>query len=165
MLIIGCDPGLTGAICLLQEGVLLELEDLRIEANETPNAKVNQRVSAEAMNDLLADWSARYDFARNHPHACLELAVPMPGMPSTTTASTFDSFGCLRTLFTLRMDLTIVHSQKWKRIYGLDSKKPASLSCARALYPEAKNQLSRAKDHNRAESILIGHWLYKTEFC
>lgn len=162
---IGVDPGLTGAIALLEKGRVLECRDLIVQDNETPGGKVNRRIDAEAMNDLLTDWSHRYEFGRNVVYACLEAAVPLPKMPSTTTASTFDSFGCLRTLLILRMPLTIVHPQRWKRTFGLKAIKDESIEMARRLYPNAGEHVVLKKHHNRAEAILIGHWHYKTHFA
>ena len=58
-----------------------------------------------------------------------------------------------------RIESSVVQPQTWKRFFGLlKSEKGASLDKARALYPAALPQLARAKDHNRAEALLIAHW-------
>lgn len=60
-----------------------------------------------------------------------------------------------------------VEPSSWKRYYGLINKdwktaerKRKSLECARRLYPDCKD-IARAKDHNRAEAILLGHYLMR----
>jgi hypothetical protein len=55
--------------------------------------------------------------------------------------------------------MTIINPRDWKKIYGLGTDKDASRATAVRLYPNAP--VSRVKDHNRAESILIGHWLVR----
>lgn len=161
MFLIGADPGLTGAIALIGPHGLCACVDLPIEANTTPGGKVSNRIHVKRLADILADWRLRHGLLGD-TFACLEQAVPLPGMPSTTTASTFDSYGAIRAVLTLKTEsLEVVHPQKWKRSYGLNSDKDASIRTALALYPEAEPVLQRKKDHNRAEAILLAHWIGK----
>ena len=163
MLVIGCDPGLTGAISLIcsQRG-LLECEDLPTCANGQNTGKMLQWIDAAALQAMLWDWSVRHGFAEHSVHACIERPIPMPSMPSTTTASSFDTFGVIRALVTGRVaadGMTVIDPSDWKKLFGLNRDKDASRACALRLYPEAPVKL--AKHHNRAEAILIGHWLLR----
>lgn len=159
MFLIGCDPGLTGAIALIGPHGLCSVMDLPIEANTTPGGKVSNRIDVKRLAQLLANWRMQYGLLGD-AFACLEQAVPLPGMPSTTTASTFDSYGAIRAVLTLKTErVETVHPQKWKRTYSLASDKDESIRIALNLYPDATPALKRKKDHNRAEAILLAHWL------
>jgi hypothetical protein len=66
----------------------------------------------------------------------------------------------------LRFKPRMVSPQTWQAHYGLKGKKavkrepgemPQAIVIARTLYPEVAHWLSRVKDHNRAESLLIAH--------
>lgn len=163
MICIGVDPGLTGAISLIcSERGLLECADLPTCSNGLATGKMLRWIDAGALQKLLADWSMRHALASASVHACIERPIPMPSMPSTTTASSFDTFGVVRALLGARFPqnaLTVVSPNQWKKLFGLHTDKNASRECALRLYANAP--VTRAKDHNRAESVLIGHWLLK----
>ena len=53
-----------------------------------------------------------------------------------------------------------VSPQRWKRDLGITSNKEDGLKLARELFPDAP--LTRKKDHNRAEALLIAYWYWKT---
>lgn len=165
MLIIGCDPGLTGAISLLcaRRG-LLACEDIPTCDNGQTSGSMKRWVNVERLQGILADWSTRHDFAGSSVHAAIERPIPMPTLPAQTVASQFDTFGVIRALVTGRVApdrMTIVNPQCWKKVFGLKTDKDASIACALRLYPVAAKLLARKKDHNRSEAILIGHWLMK----
>lgn len=163
MLILSCDPGLTGAIALLcsQRG-LLECEDLPVCGNGQVTGKMLRWLDATALATLLADWSTRHGFSQDSVHACIERPIPMPTLPAQTVASQFDTFGVIRSLVGGKVEFNAMHiinPQAWKKVFGLKSDKDESIACALRLYPGAKPYLARKRDHNRAEAILIGHWL------
>lgn len=163
MLIVGVDPGLTGAISLLcSERGLLECEDLPVCSNGQATGKMLRWIDAGKLQELLRKWSSDWRFAEQSVHAVIERPIPMPSMPSTTTASSFDSFGVIRALVSGKVapdGMTIVNPNEWKKFFGLGTDKDASRATALRLYANAP--VTRAKDHNRAESILIGHWLMR----
>jgi hypothetical protein len=163
LLIIGVDPGLTGAISLIcSERGLLECVDLPVCGNGQATGKMLRWIDAGKLQELLATWSSKFSFAEESVHAVIERPIPMPSMPSTTTASSFDSFGVIRALVLGKVALdgmTIVNPREWKNFYGLGTDKDESRATALRLYANA--QVNRAKDHNRAEAILIGHWLLR----
>jgi hypothetical protein len=165
MLILSCDPGLTGAISLLcsQRG-LLECEDLPTEGNGQTTGKMLRWIDVKGLQDLLAHWSIRHDFAGQAVRAAIERPIPMPTLPAQTVASQFDTFGVIRALMTGKVapgGMTVVNPQCWKRLFGLKSDKDASIACALRLYPSAAKWIYRKRDHNRAESVLVGHWLMR----
>ena len=165
MLILACDPGLTGAISLLcSRRGLLDCADIPTTSNGTTTGKMLRWVDVQALHDLLENWSKQFEFTMESVHAVIERPIPMPTLPAQTVASQFDTFGVIRALMTGKLapgGMTVVNPQIWKRLFGLKSDKDASIACALRLYPRSVKYLSRKKDHNRSEAILIGHWLLR----
>ena len=161
MIFCGVDPGVTGAIALLQSGELLECADLPTEPTGT-SGQVKRWLDANALDMLLAEWSARHEFEKESVHGVIERAIPMPQMPSTTNASTFDSFGVCRGALSGWLDEVVyIEPRIWKKTFGLAKDKAQSIRTALALYPDAEKFLKLQKSHNRAEAILLAHWLLK----
>ncbi|NVO06567.1 MAG: hypothetical protein HXX19_11835 [Rhodoferax sp.] len=163
MLVIGVDPGLTGAISLLcSERGLLECEDLPTCGNGQETGKMLRWIDANALQAMLREWSVGHGFAEHSVHACIERPIPMPTLPAQTVASQFDTFGVIRALVSGKVapdGMTIINPRDWKKLFGLGTDKNASRETALRLYPEAPVKL--VKHHNRAEAILIGHWLLR----
>ena len=157
-LIIGCDPGLTGAICLLQvQGgyQLLECTDLPTCGNGTASGSMKRWLDSEALTTILQDWADRHDFARAGLESFIERPIPMPSLPAQTIASQFDTFGVLRAALARRGPVHYVNPREWKTRFRLGNDKAASRDLCQRLYSTAP--IARVKDHNRAEAILIGH--------
>lgn len=81
-------------------------------------------------------------------------------MPGQGVSSTF-KFGCalgslLAVLQVLGLPIEFVTPGRWKADLGLSKEKSAALHKARLLFPDAP--LARAKDHGRAEALLVAHW-------
>ena len=57
----------------------------------------------------------------------------------------------------LRWRVVPIEPQTWKRWYGIGADKGKALEAARKLYPACPD-LARAKDHNRAEALLLAHY-------
>lgn len=164
MLIIGVDPGLTGALCLIdsQRG-LLECDDIPTCSNGVESGSMKRWVDSAALEQLLAHWSSRHSFARDSVHAAIERPIPMPSLPAQTIASQFDTFGAIRaTLSKYAEAVRFVNPREWKKLFGVANDKEAARACCLRLYPTAP--VKRVKDHNRAEAILVGHWL-RREFA
>lgn len=158
MLVIGVDPGVTGAISLIKSGKLLECQDLPVIGNGITGGRVTRWIDVQALDAMVRDWSTRHDFAREVVSAVVERPIPMPSMPSTTTASSFDTFGAVRAVLSIRVgEVLAVAPTEWKKFFfGKGADKNASRAMALTLYPDAP--VKRALDHNRAEAVLIAHW-------
>lgn len=155
MIVIGIDPGLTGAMsALCSRRGLLDVIDIPTCHNGTASGSMRRWVDPEALEIALAHWANRYDFAADDVHTFIERPIPMPSLPAQTIASQFDSFGVLRAV--APGEQHVVNPREWKAIYGLRADKDAARACALRLYEAAP--VTRAKDHNRAEAILIGHY-------
>lgn len=156
MIVIGCDPGLTGALAFLDHhGTLIALHDIPTMANPdaSPKATIKREVDVCALHELI----------RSRVPACesvlcvMEHVSVMGGKGSQAIVSlAATKASIMAVLRLLRLDAKRVTPQAWKRFYGLDSDKARCLHAARTLYPEAS--LARAKDHNRAEALLIARF-------
>ncbi len=160
MLMIGCDPGLTGALALIHSHRgLLACEDIPTMSNGTETGGMKKWVDVVAIDNMLMGWSAKHDFARESVHATVERPIAMPNLPVQTSASSFDTFGAIRTILMLKLNTRFVHlvnPAEWKKSFGLKRDKNESRACCLRLYPTAPVNL--AKHHNRAESVLLGHY-------
>lgn len=165
MLVIGLDPGLTGACSVLDQNGLRAVFDLPVMPipGVGPKALVQNKVDGRALVRLL-----RLHCPASEPVKSVIEAVSVMGGKNNavqTQGSLLRTLGALETVLEcLGWAPAYAHPQTWKRHFGLiDSelsdaqRKAKALQCARRLYPQCSD-IARAKDHNRAESILIAHW-------
>jgi len=158
MIAIGIDPGLTGALSVIcSTRGLLDVADIPTCENGTASGSMKRWVDVDVLGSILRNLSARFEFADQDVHVAIERPIPMPSLPAQTIASQFDTFGALRALAMRVGQVRCVNPKEWKGFYGLSNDKDAARACAQRLYAEAP--VKRVKDHNRAEAILIGHWL------
>lgn len=148
MIIIGIDPGLTGAVSAIDgDGQLVMCADL-------PVIKDNKLAWIDA-NELA---SMLIDCRQGRPaQIVVERSQAMPGQGVSSTFTTGCVLGSiLAACQRIAMPLRLITARQWKTALGLDSSKSGSIDKARLLFPTA--DLHRKKDHNRAESLLIAHW-------
>jgi crossover junction endodeoxyribonuclease RuvC len=147
-LTLGIDPGLTGALALLDgESQVVLLADLPVIRDR----KLAWIDGGELQGILLNALQGR---------PCRAIVERVSAMPRQGVASSF-AFGVgfgsiLGVLQTLRLPLELITPAVWKRRLGLSSDKRASLDKARLLFPAADLRL--AKHDGRAEALLIAHW-------
>ena len=154
MLIIGIDPGITGAIAALDHNGLLSIDDIPTMACGKGAGKRKHQVNAAGLAALLRD---RVNGRADEVLAVLERVANMPGQGVVGVFSLGDTFGCIRGVVAARgLPLELVTPQTWKKRFGLNSDKEQARAKAIELYPNAP--LDRKKDHGRAESILIARY-------
>lgn len=169
MLFIGIDPGLRGAVSVLDHNGLRAVFDLPVMKDPIagPNAKIQRKIDSHTLAALLLNSCPA---SEGKPTAVIE-AVATMGDKNNSVQS---QGSLLRTLGALEAVLeclgwapTYVRPQAWKKFYGLinadqtdTQRKRASLECARRLYPVC-GDLARAADHNRSEAILLAHYLMR----
>jgi crossover junction endodeoxyribonuclease RuvC len=150
-LVLGVDPGLSGAAALLDHsGGLVLLADLPTVASGK-GAKVGRRIDAAGLARLL------------NPHrqhiklAVLEQVAARPGQGVSSVFSLGDSFGAIRAVLAcLGIPARLVAPAEWKKSYRLDSDKERARARAIELFPGA--DLTRKADHNRAEALLLARY-------
>lgn len=163
MIVLGIDPGLTGAVsAICGTRGLLDVADLPTCSNGLETGRMLRWIDPAALCQLLRDWSQRFDFAQHHVQAVIERPIAMPGQQISTAASNFDSLGAIRGVLASKgIDCRLITPNSWKRYYRLGTDKHESMRIAVDLYPDAPIKLK--KHHNRAEAILIGRYVLRME--
>lgn len=158
MIAVGIDPGLTGAVALVDSHgscAVLELPTLALAGG----GLVKRRIDAAALARQLRELCPV-----GHPVRVAVEAVHTIGSRNNavqTQGSLMRTLGAIEAVLeVLRLPFQPVEPQVWKGFYGLGAEKRASLEKARTLYPLAP--IALAKDHNKAEAVLIAHWLLRT---
>ncbi|HUN27398.1 MAG TPA: hypothetical protein VMU67_13915 [Steroidobacteraceae bacterium] len=146
--ILGVDPGTTGAIALLDRaGELLAVEDLPTIAD-----------GALRWVDASVFLSRLIELKAGRPvHAVVERQQAMPAQGRSSCLTIGMGLGSLLAVLQVAgCSIELASAAAWKRGAGLGPDKAASLNRARLLYPAA--DLDRARDHNRAEALLLARW-------
>ena len=152
-LVIGIDPGLTGALAILSQGTaLIALEDLPVCRTPGKLAWIDGAALQVLLRDHLKDSPAV---------AVVELVHSMPKQGVASSFAFGVSFGSLLSILQVfQLPLHLVRPLAWKRDLQLAGKdKKAALYKARLLYPQA--DLKLAKHHGRAEALLLAYWFLK----
>ena len=163
MLIIGIDPGISGSICFLLDG---KIQDV-IEMPTMIEGKKNKRQvnGSQIYNEI----SKRINIDENQDvRVVIEQVSAMPGQGVTSMFNFGQSFGILKGLCSaMQLPMYFVRPAKWKKYFNLiNSEKDASRTRAIEIFPYFSSQLSKKKDSNKADAILIAsfyHETYKTE--
>ena len=159
MIIIGIDPGISGSICFLQDGKILEV----IEMPTMTDGKKNKRQvnGSQIYNEI----SKRIIKDRNQDiRVVIEQVSAMPGQGVTSMFNFGQSFGILKGLCSaMQLPMYFVRPAKWKKYFNLiNSEKDASRTRAIEIFPYFSSQLSKKKDSNKADAILIASFYYET---
>lgn len=158
-LILGVDPGQTGAIALLADGRSEGFIDMPVNARRAGGSEVNA-----------AELSARLRATlRQHPGAyvmaVLEAVSSMPRQGVTSSFRFGESFGIVKgVLAALGIGYILVPPQMWKkhlRLTGCDKDAARTLVIQR--FPECAENMKRKKDVGRADALLLAHYAELTE--
>ena len=159
MLIIGIDPGISGSICFLDNGKILDVIEMPIMTDGKKNKK--QVNGSQVYNEI----SKRIkQFEKNQIRVVIEHVSAMPGQGVTSMFNFGQSFGILKGICTaMQLPMYFVRPAKWKKYFILlNSEKDASRTRAIEIFPYFSSQLSRKKDSNKADAILIASFYHET---
>ena len=94
----------------------------------------------------------------------VEQVSAMPGQGVTSMFNFGQSFGILKGICSaMRLPIYFVRPAKWKKYFSLiNSEKDASRTRAIEIFPYFSSQLSKKKDSNKADAILIARFYYET---
>ena len=159
MIIIGIDPGISGSICFFEDGKILDV----IEMPTMTEGKKNKRQvnGSQIYNEI----SKRIDkFQIHEVRVIVEQVSAMPGQGVTSMFNFGQSFGILKGICSaMRLPIYFVRPAKWKKYFNLiNSEKDASRTRAIEIFPYFSSQLSKKKDSNKADAILIASFYYET---
>ena len=159
MLIIGIDPGISGSICFLDNGKILDVIEMPIMTDGKKNKK--QVNGSQVYNEVTKRIK---QFEKNQIRVVIEHVSAMPGQGVTSMFNFGQSFGILKGICTaMQLPMYFVRPAKWKKYFNLlNSEKDASRTRAIEIFPYFSSQLSRKKDSNKAEAILIASFYHET---
>ena len=159
MLIIGIDPGISGAICFFQNGEVIDIIDMPSMADGKKNKR--QINSQQVFNEI----SERVkNLSKKEIIVVIEQVSAMPGQGVTSMFNFGQSFGVLKGICSaMQLSMYFVRPAKWKKYFNLiNSQKDASRTKAIEIFPYISSQLARKKDANKADAILIASFFYET---
>ena len=158
MLIIGIDPGISGSICFFKDGRILEVIEMPVMTEGKKNKK--QVNGAQIYNEFLKRINKKEDEIR----VVIEQVSAMPGQGVTSMFNFGQSYGILKGICSaMQLPMFFVRPAKWKKYFNLiNSQKDASRTRAIEIFPYFSSQLSKKKDANKADAILIASFYYET---
>lgn len=157
MIIIGIDPGLSGGIAVLDNNKVLELFDMPVMADGKKNKKqLNSALLAKLIKESTSNTS--------ESAVIVEQVNAMPGQGVTSMFNFGQTFGAIKGICaTLELPIFFVRPSKWKKHFELiNSSKDASRTKAIEMYPHLAEKLSKKKDVNKSDAILIARFYCET---
>ena len=159
MLIIGIDPGISGSICFFEDGKIIDV----IEMPTMTDGKKNKRQvnGSQIYNEI---YSRIDKIEKKNIRTVIEQVSAMPGQGVTSMFNFGQSFGILKGICSaMQLPMYFVRPTKWKKYFGLiNSEKDASRTRAIEMFPYFSSQLSKKKDSNKADAMLIANFHYET---
>jgi crossover junction endodeoxyribonuclease RuvC len=126
------------------------------------DGKKNKRQvnGAEVTNIFLKELNNKYK-----AKVVVEHVTAMPGQGVTSMFNFGQSFGVLKGICAaLKLPIYFVRPVKWKKHFNLiKTNKDASRTKVIEIFPYISSKISRKKDSNKADSILIGKYFEETQ--
>ena len=152
MRIIGIDPGLSGGIAILDDLKIFDMFDMPIMSEGKKNK--NQLNSAQLVNII------KKHIVLGKTFVIVEQVSAMPGQGVTSMFNFGQTFGSIKGICAaLNLPIFYVRPAKWKKHFELiNSSKDASRTKVIEMYPSISSRLSKKKDVNKADAILIARY-------
>ena len=159
MLIIGIDPGISGSICFFENGKIQEAIEM---PTMTDGKKNKKQVNGSQIYNEISERIKKLD--KNEIRVVIEQVSAMPGQGVTSMFNFGQSFGILKGICSaMQIPMYFVRPAKWKKYFNLiNSEKDASRTRAIEIFPYFSSNLSKKKDTNKADAILIANYYYET---
>ena len=160
MLIIAIDPGISGSLCFFEDGRIKDV----IEMPNMAEGKKNKRQvnGAQIYNEISLKIK---NYEKKDIKVVIEQVSAMPGQGVTSMFNFGQSFGVLKGICSaMQLSVYFVRPTKWKKYFNLiKTNKDASRTKVIEIYPEISDKLSRKKDSNKADAILIARYFNDTQ--
>ena len=159
MLIIGIDPGISGSICFFQDGVIKDVVEMPTMVD---GKKSKKQVNGSQIFNEISEQIKKID--KKNIKVVIEHVTAMPGQGVTSMFNFGQSFGILKGICSaMQLPVYFVRPAKWKKYFNLiNSEKDASRTRAIEIFPYYSSNLSRKKDSNKADAILIASFFFET---
>ena len=157
MRIIGIDPGLSGAIAILDEKKVVSIFDMPVMSEGKKNKR--QLNSALLVNMIKDNINSHEEVS-----VVVEQVNAMPGQGVTSMFNFGQTFGAIKGICAaLELPIFFVRPSKWKKHFELiNSSKDSSRTKVIEMYPKLSHQLSKKKDVNKSDAILIARFFSET---
>jgi crossover junction endodeoxyribonuclease RuvC len=159
MLIIGIDPGISGSICFLENGIIKDVLEM---PTMTEGKKNKKQVNGSQIFNEISFRIKTYE--KKNIKVVIEQVSAMPGQGVTSMFNFGQSFGILKGICSaMQLPIYFVRPAKWKKYFNLiNSEKDASRTRAIEIFPYFSSNLSKKKDSNKADAILIASYFHET---
>ena len=159
MKVIGIDPGLSGAIAILENNKVLGIFDMPVMSEGKKNKR--QLNSAQLVNIIKENIMKDEEIT-----VVVEQVNAMPGQGVTSMFNFGQTFGAIKGVCAaLNLPIFFVRPSKWKKHFELiNSSKDSSRTKVIEMYPSLSNQLTKKKDVNKSDAILIAKFYIDTRF-
>ena len=158
MIIFGIDPGLGGAISVLENKKVIEVFDMPTMID---GKKSKRQINGSQVTNIIEETIND----NKEVVVVVEHVNAMPGQGVTSMFNFGQSFGVIKGICSaLRLPIYFVRPTKWKKHFNLiKTNKDASRTKVIEIYPEISSKLSRKKDSNKADAILIARYFNDTQ--
>jgi crossover junction endodeoxyribonuclease RuvC len=159
MKIIGIDPGLSGAVAVLENNKVLNIFDMPVMSEGKKNKRqLNSALLVSLLKENI-DQSEEVSIV-------VEQVNAMPGQGVTSMFNFGQTFGAIKGVCAaLELPIFFVRPSKWKKYFELiNSSKDSSRTKAIEMYPMLSKQLAKKKDVNKSDAILIARFFSETRF-
>ncbi len=159
MLIIGIDPGITGSICFFEDGKIIDILEMPVMAD---GKKHKRQVNGSQIYNEIFLRTKNYN--KKDIKVVIEHVTAMPGQGVTSMFNFGQSFGVLKGICSgMQLPMYFIRPAKWKKYFNLiNSEKDASRTKAIEIFPYISSQLSKKKDSNKADAILLASFFFET---
>ena len=159
MYIIGIDPGISGAISFFENGGVKEVIEMPTMVDGKKNKK---QVNG---NQVYNEFRNRIQkIPREKIYVVVEQVSAMPGQGVTSMFNFGQSFGVIKGICSaMQLPIIFVRPAKWKKYFNLiNTEKDASRTKVIEIFPYISTKLSKKKDANKADAILIASFFNNT---
>ena len=159
MKIIGIDPGLSGALAILSNNKVISLIEMPVMSEGKKNKRqLNSAQLVKLLKDAINESEETV--------VVVEQVNAMPGQGVTSMFNFGQTFGAIKGICAaLGLPIHFVRPAKWKKHFELiNASKDASRTKVIEMYPSLSNELSKKKDVNKSDAILIARFYNETRF-
>jgi hypothetical protein len=155
--VLGIDPGISGALCLMSREQVLMLDDLPVHNTQHGrSAKVRAELDLHTLRARLTGETIG--------HCFLEQVDARPGQGVVSMFRFGQSLGALYGLLVgLQLPCSFVRPQRWQRFHGIGASPDAARQRAVQLYPKLAPMLQQKRDQHRADAVLLAAFGLATE--
>ena len=159
MIIFGIDPGVSGAVSILRNKNVLDVFEMPTMIDGKKNKK---QVNGSELSNIImntVDFKSS-EFKREEVVVVVEHVNAMPGQGVTSMFNFGQSFGVIKGICSaMQLPIYFVRPAKWKKYFNLlKTEKDASRSKVIEIFPYISAKLSRKKDSNKADAILLASY-------